>query len=610
MHTTLFIEPLAGVRHGGKGVMHKAQKSKTIDFTTMLEALTRPQAFPFALPTSSTTGASPVATTRPVAMTNPIVIQTHASAVILTSDLVYKLKKPQNFGFFDYSTPALRRHFCQQEVRLNAPLAPQIYLGITPVLTSPDRPYHFGPILSPDTAPAPGTTFADGTVIDYAVVMVRLPDTATLKSRVQTGRAELPLLAEIARFVATFHTTTRTDEHIASFGSLDVIRGNWGENFVQMQPYIGRTLDHATYDRIVTYIQHFLAARPSLFASRAREGRIRDCHGDLRMEHVYILKNANDPSDSQTRLAILDRIEFNERFRYSDVVGEIAFLVMELDGASRSDLSRAFVDAYIAATADETLRELLPFYLCYRACVRGKVLSFQLDEPEISATQREFSRQQATELFSLAAHYAHGPTSPVLIMVGGLMGTGKSTIAHALQQDLGWTLLSSDTLRKRLAQLDPAQPQPDAFGQGVYRPEWTAHTYDALRTEASAVLAHGRSVLLDASFIRRIDRQMMESVARAHGATILFVECICPPETTLERLAQRWSARTQTKHLPSNTASDGRPELYDAQRALWEPFMSGEELDVQHIVVTTTQPIAHSREQVLDMLDVPRLICL
>jgi aminoglycoside phosphotransferase family enzyme/predicted kinase len=584
--------------------MHKAQESNTVDFATMLEALSRPQAFPPALPdTSPTTGAGPVATT------SPVVIQTHASAVILTPDRVYKLKKPQNFGFFDYSTPALRCHFCRQEVLLNDRLAPQIYLGIAPVLASPDGSYHFGPTLSPETTPAPGTTFADGTVIDYAVVMVRLADTATLKSRVQTGQVELPLLAETARFVATFHATTRTDEHIASFGSLDVIRRNWEENFAQMQPYIGRTLDHATYDHIVTYVQRFLAARTSLFVSRMREGLIRDCHGDLRLEHIYILENTNNPPESRTQLAILDRIEFNERFRYSDVASEIAFLVMELDGASRSDLSQAFVDAYIAATGDEALRELLPFYLCYRACVRGKVLSFQLDEPEISAEQRELSRQQAMELFSLAAHYAQGPTSPVLIMVGGLMGTGKSTVAHALQQESGWTLLSSDTLRKRLARLDPAQPQPDAFGQGVYRPEWTSRTYDALRTEASAVLAQGRSVLLDASFIRRTSRQMMESVARTYGATILFVECICPPETTLERLAQRWSTRTEARHLPPNTASDGRPELYNAQRALWEPFVSDDEPDVQHIVVTTTQPLVHNCEQVLDVLGVPRLIC-
>ena len=215
----------------------------------------RPQAFPFALPDTSSIS----------------LIQTHASAVVLTPERVYKLKKPQDFVFFDYSTPTLRRHFCQQEVLLNGPLAPQIYLGIAPVLAFPGGPCRFGPVLSPDDTPPPGQTLAGGTVVDYAVVMMRLPDTATLKSWVQTGRAEIPLLIEIARFVASFHTTSQTNEHIASFSSLDVIRGNWEENFAQMKPYIGRTLDHATYDRIVTYARHFLAARAPLFASRIRD---------------------------------------------------------------------------------------------------------------------------------------------------------------------------------------------------------------------------------------------------------------------------------------------------------------------------------------------------
>jgi uncharacterized protein len=488
---------------GDTVVMHEPQKSQEegiqflfVDFRTMLEELTRPEAFPFALPdATSTTGASPV------------VIQTHASAVVLTADRAYKLKKPQDFGFFDYSTPALRLHFCRQEVLLNGPLAPQVYLGVAPVLAFAGGPCRFGPVLGLDSIPSPWTTFAGGTVVDYAVVMVRLPDAARLGSWVQTGRAELPLLAEIARFVATFHTTTHADEHVASFGNLDVIRGNWEENFVQIKPYIGRTLDSAIYDCIVTYIRHFLDTRTSLFASRVYEGRIRDCHGDLRLEHVYILEKGDDPSHSGTQMAILDRIEFNERFRYNDVASEVAFLAMELDSVSRADLSWGFVDAYVAATGDETLRELLPFYLCYRACVRGKVLSFQLDDPEISIAQREASRQQATTLFSLAAHYASDPTTSTLVMVGGLMGTGKSTVALAVQQELGWALLSSDTVRKRLVQLDPAQPQADAFGQGVYDPQWTAHTYDALRTEASRALADGRSVLLDASFTRRTNRR-------------------------------------------------------------------------------------------------------
>jgi aminoglycoside phosphotransferase family enzyme len=285
----------------------------TTDFTTILNALTRPEAFPLALP-----GEESV-----------FVIQTHASAVLLTADRVYKLKKPKDFGFFDFSTPALRRHFCGQEVLVNQRLAPHVYLGVAPIVGYPGGRFHFGSTFAPGDVPLPRSMLDDGRVVDYAVVMVRLPDEAALEYRVRRGTA--------ARYVAAFHATTHTDEHIARFGALDTIRGNWEENFAQMRPYLGRTLDAATFDRIANYVHRFLAGRGALFASRVRDGRIRDCHGDLRLQHVYILDTVDVPSQ---RLAILDGIEFNERFRYGDVAGEVAFLTMELDGGLADRISR------------------------------------------------------------------------------------------------------------------------------------------------------------------------------------------------------------------------------------------------------------------------------
>ncbi len=564
---------------------------KDIDFAAMLHTLTLPGAFPFALPDD--TPAS--------------VIQTHASAVLLTPELVYKLKKPKNFGFFDYSTPALRRHFCEQEVRLNLRLAPQVYLGVAPVLACPGGRFCFGPTFHPGDVLLPG-----GEVVDFAVVMVRLPDEATLEFRLRAGTAPPSLLAEIARYVATFHRTTQTNEYIASFGSLNVIRDNWEENFEQMKPYSGRTLEAATYQRIVAYVHSFLEERSPLFASRVCDGRIRDCHGDLRLQHVYILDEKHELFRQLPHLAILDCIEFNERFRYSDAASEVAFLTMELDAAVRPDRSRVFIDRYVAETGGDALREVLPFYACYRACVRGKVLSFQLDEPEVPEIQREAAQQQAAPLFELAAHYAYGPTRPIVILIGGLMGTGKSTVALALQQFLGWKLFSSDSVRKRLAAVDPTEPRADAFGQGLYHSERTRRTYDGLRAEMSTALSNGHSVILDASFVHRSNRLAIAGEATAHGADVLFVECLCPREVALERLIQRWKRRLEkSEHLSTEAsqASDGRPDLYDAQCAGWEAFLADEEPDIKHVEVATSLPLSVNIEHVLDVLRISRFAC-
>ncbi len=564
------------------------------EYTTLLTALARPSAFPFAI---SSDNVIPV-------------VQTHASAVLLTPKVVYKLKKPKNYGFFDYSTPALRRHFCIQEVRLNSRLAPHVYLGVAPVLAFAHDTWRFGPTLPVDEVPEPGNLCEGGKVVDYAVVMVHLPDEATLAARIRNDTISPASLQEVARYLAKFHTSTRTDERIASFGMLDNVRLNWEENFEQMRPYVGRTLDADIYRHITTYVQRFMRDRAALFAERIRDGRIRDCHGDLRLQHVYIFDEAMASGSEQSRLAILDCIEFNERFRYSDVAAEVAFLAMELDNANRSDLGQVFVDEYIQATGDETMGEMLPFYMCYRACVRGKVTSFQLDGTEVPEAQRSTAQQEANEFFRLAAHYAAGPTRPTLLMVGGLMGTGKTTLARAFQHQMYWPLLSSDMIRKQLAHLDPAQPQAEAFGQGIYSKEWTARTYHVLREEAGMLLARGRSVIIDASFLRRADREAAARAATILNADAVFVECVCPHEVVLQRLAQRWQRRVESsQHSSEHTASDGRPDLYEQQRQAWEAFHPDEARSIQHIVITTTMPPVVNIEQIRAGLHIPCLLC-
>jgi aminoglycoside phosphotransferase family enzyme/predicted kinase len=564
-------------------------------FASMIQELVRPEAF-------ARIEAAPVAPATAV--------QTHASAVLLTSQGAYKLKKPENLGFLDYSTPELRRHFCQLEVRLNTRRAPGIYLGVAPVIRLPDGCLRFTRIRQPDDVPMPGETVDGGRTVDFAVAMVRLPEEATFDSLVRTGQLTPELLAAAACYVDAFHDSARADAQVAHFGTPGVIRGNWEENFDQMRPYIGRTLTMPTYERIATYVHAFMARRAALFEERVRDGRIRDCHGDLRLQHIY---RFGSPYDATSRLAILDCIEFNERFRCSDVASEIAFLAMELDIAGRADLARAFIQTYVSASGDDTLREVLPFYLCYRACVRGKVASFLLDQPEIPCAQRDVATRQAAAFFELAAQYASGPARPVLVMIGGVMGTGKTTTAASLHAALGWPVLSTDPMRKRLAGLDPAAPQDAAFERGIYSPAWTARTYCALQREADTLLRGGHAVILDASFMRQSDREAMRAIARKRGADALFVECTAPREVVLARLAARWARRTTGRGRDGGAAvsdaSDGRPELFDQQRARWEPVAGGCATSDKYLVIDTSRSEVRCIEQLLDALDAPRLAC-
>lgn len=215
-------------------------------------------------------------------------------------------------------------------------------------------------------------------------------------------------------------------------------------------------------------------------------------------------------------------------------------------------------------------------------------------------------------LFSLAAQYAERLAGPMLLMVGGMMGTGKSTLARALQQELGWAYCASDSIRKHLAGLQPAQPQEAAFGAGVYSADWTALTYQGLLEAAHSALADGRSVIVDASFSRHADRLAMARLAATYGARTVFIECLCPPEVALERLARRWASRVAGQPeavTQASRASDGRPALYESQRAAWEAFSSEEQQAIEYLEVDTTLPLAAEIEQIEAALHLPHVAC-
>ncbi|MBI4284852.1 MAG: AAA family ATPase [Chloroflexi bacterium] len=490
-------------------------------------------------------------------------VQTQMSFVFLAGDYVYKVKKPVNLGFLDYTTLDKRRFFCEQEVALNRRLCPETYLGVVPVVRWAGQIRLGG----------------DGKVIEYAVRMRRLPQERMLNVLLGGGEVPAAMLERVAQKLADFHSKAATSAEISAFGDLAAIKVNTEENFSQTKPYIGRTISATEYRRIRDFTNGFLAENAALFRQRVAGGRIKDCHGDLHAAHICFTDG----------ICIYDCIEFNERFRYCDVASEIAFLAMDLDHYGRADLSRVFVKAYVADSGDSGLVSLLKFYKCYRAYVRGKVEGFKLDDPYISAEEKNRVQAIAAGYFDLARSYVR--PRPLLCITVGLVGTGKSTVAQALARRLGLVVISSDITRKQLADVPVTERHFNEFDSGLYSAESTRLTYDRMLSEARDILAEGDSVILDASFLRREDRLNAKKLAEETGVDFFIIECILDEKTTKERLDER---------VRQGAISDGRWEIYGPQKKRFDPVV--EVTEANYVIIDTVLPVDEGIGQILDKL--------
>jgi len=306
-------------------------------------------------------------------------VQTQMSFIFLTGEYVYKIKKPVNLGYLDYTTLEKRHFFCHQELELNRRLCPGAYLAVVPIVEEKGGLRIEG----------------RGKAIEYAVKMKQLPQDRMMDVLLPRGQVTLEMVARVAEKLMSFHQKAKTNQEIAAFGKLDVIRQNTDENFAQTEKYIGTSITAEEYQHIKNYTNNFIDSNASLFDKRVREGKIRDCHGDLHAAHVCFTDD----------ICIYDCIEFNDRFRYSDVASEIAFLAMDLDRYQQAGLSRHLVNTYIELGHDEELLKLLNFYKCYRAYVRGKVESFKLDDPYIPEEEKAKVLTAAQSYFQLAESY-------------------------------------------------------------------------------------------------------------------------------------------------------------------------------------------------------------
>ena len=306
-------------------------------------------------------------------------IQTHISFVFLTRNFVYKMKKAVNFGFLDFSTLEKRRFFCEKELKLNRRLCPDVYLEVVAINKSNIIKIN-----------------GDGETIEYALKMKRLPQEKIMTLLLKENKIDNNTIDELATIIAQFHSKAQTSAEINEYGSLKIVRTNWDENFAQTQKYANQTIPQNEFQFIQSKISAFMATCNSLFESRIQNNKVRDCHGDMHSGNIFI----TDP------ICIFDAIEFNDRFRYSDVASDVAFLAMDLDFQERHDLSEYFIERYIIYSKDQELVNLLPFYKCYRAYVRGKVISFKLDDSNVTVEEKKTAAKEAQAYFKLAAEYA------------------------------------------------------------------------------------------------------------------------------------------------------------------------------------------------------------
>jgi uncharacterized protein len=508
-----------------------------------LKDLERPEAYPAPRPTTIR------------------LITTHISWVFITDHDVWKLKRPVNYGFVDYTTLARRRHFCHEEMRVNSRLAPGVYLDVVPVRLDQGR-HSFTP---------------KGTVVDYAVRMRRLAEEASAESLLRHGQLTHDHFTRLAARLAAFYATSPAAPPL---GSLDVLRATVQENFDQVRPFVGRFVESTTFEAVSAWQAGWLERRANVFEARQGHGRIRDGHGDLRLEHVYFTGD---------EILVIDAIEFNERFRIADVAADVAFLAMELDARGRPDLAASFLADFAMESADYDLYAVVDFYLSYRAWVRGKVAGFLADDPSTGAEKAQRKAREAERLFALARTYSEPPieAGPV-VAVGGLIGAGKSTLAHSLGRSLGIPVVGSDRTRKALAGVPPTK-QASA---GAYSGEFTRQTYDELFRRADVVLGSGRGVILDASFRSRDLRLRARALAGRHARQFRFVEAVCDDATLRARLRARATAGV--------SVSDATEELLDRFRRDFEPV--AELPPHEHVRVNTTLPVSTLVEAVRSAL--------
>lgn len=494
-------------------------------------------------------------------------IQTHASHVFIAAPYVYKIKKPVDFGFLDYSTLEKRKFYCQKELELNKRLCCNAYICVEEISLK-DGELKLGP--------------GDET-IEYSVKMNLLPEKYFLHNLLAEGAVSKDDFSKIAEKISDNYKSQIPSDNISKFGQPDNIKSIIDDNISTSKKFLNETITDNAHSTLKSYNENIFRNKTSIFIKRLQNGWIRDCHGDLRLEHINL---------SNSDICIYDCIEFNEKFRYIDIASDAAFLSMDLDYNGYYKLSEFFIGEISGLMTDNSINDVLDFYKCYRAIVRGKVETLKSLEPEVPEEERRRARKNADTFYKMALKYALFGSKPVTIVTFGVIGTGKSTIAKALSEELSFNVITSDIVRKRISGIPKFERKYEGYDTGIYSKDVTEKTYNEMFDIAEDIIKNGKSVIIDASFSKKKWRKKLVELTKKLDSILYFIHTKAPKPVIEQRLSAR--------EVEEKTISDARLEILDRFISYYEK--PAEISSKILITIDTSKPVSDNISYVFNEL--------
>ncbi len=441
------------------------------------------------------------------------IFETHISWVLLTGPYAYKIKKPVDFGFLDFSTLEKRRCYCEEEIRLNRRLAPQLYIGMIRITGSPEQPRLDG----------------GGPVIEYAVKMHQFEQANQFDRMLTNNLLTMEHIDRVADKLAEFHNNTAVADNARHFGSPEAVQQPVAENFLQIRPLISDQHDIKRLEQLRKWSKYTHLSLAQVIQSRKDDGYVRECHGDMHLANIAMYKND---------VVIFDCLEFNDNLRWIDVMSETAFLLMDLDEHDSNQLASRFLNHYLQYTGDYAGMKVLRYYLVYRAMVRAKVACLRLAQKDLRQDEKDQAYAQFHKYLLLAQQYIQ-PHHAALVITHGLSGSGKTTITQPILEKIGAIRIRSDVERKRLHGLSAAEKSGSGIDSGLYTTQTSEQTYQRLADLAGIIIQAGYSVIVDAAFLKHDQRDIFQTLAGNLDVPYIIIDFQAPEELLRKWITER-----------------------------------------------------------------------